>query len=78
MDLVGEADGSLGVDAELILGVGEDQAALGGQALAAGEEREGGFAYLPPLIFKLTRPRSRISSAVSGSSWAPSTALLSA
>lgn len=30
VDFVGEADGSLGVDAELILRVGEDQAALGG------------------------------------------------
>ena len=51
VNLVGEAEGSLGVQPEFILGVGEDQAALGGQRLAAGEQGQRGFAHLQPLGF---------------------------
>ncbi len=40
MDLVGQQDVAGLVDAELVLGVGQDQAALGREVLAAKHENE--------------------------------------
>ena len=51
VDLVREAEGSLRVNPELILDIGEDQVALGGQRLAPGEQGQGSFAHMPPLDF---------------------------
>ena len=51
MDFVGETQGAVGIEPELILGIGQDQGPLGGERLAAGEQGKGGFAHLPPLCF---------------------------